>query len=296
MVPQPLGPQTRMRPFIRPGSNKWAVSMSPVSPPAGLVAYQAAAAAALVAFVGVIVFVAWNVAGPTAALVASALAVLSGLVPGAYLMSRGTATYVAGPAWTYRGTVLRGEAFTRLEAVDGRFELAERMVRRIPTGVRWDDVAEDVEVLRWEALEHAFALAALDAQLVELRYAPTGTALAALRKQIRDKRHEHIAVLQSIERDAEDLGSVAANAAATAEIALQRTGSLAALQVAAPSPRAIAARANLAELRERLSLLADVWTELDETHTLSAAEAERTITSERSDRRELGRGRRRPRE
>ena len=70
--------------------------------------------------------------------------------------------------------------------------------------------------------------------------------------------------MKEAQRDAEDLASVAGNAAAAAKLALLRTGSLAALEVVAPSQRAIVARDALADVRARLQMLADVWAQLDE--------------------------------
>jgi hypothetical protein len=175
---------------------------------------------------------------------------------------------LAGPRWRYKGVPLSDTALDMLEDVQARFDYAHRLIDEVPTGIDWHEVSEDVAVLMWECVEHGARVSALDAELEDMKYSAANTPQAALQKQLADRRQEHWQMLLHNQREADTLARAAGNAAAAAKVALTRTGSLRALEVAAPTGRGILARSALAEARARLALLADVWTELDESTDL----------------------------
>ena len=179
---------------------------------------------------------------------------------------------LAGPSGRvrYGGIDIEGEALTMLEDIQTRFSYAERLVNELPTGISWADVDEDARTIVWDAASHAARVSQLDVELRDMAYAEAGTPQAVLKRRLEERRAEHWQVLLGHQREADSLARVAGNAAAAAKVALARTGSIYALEVAAPSTRAIVARGALAEARARLLLLADVWAELDETTDLTA--------------------------
>jgi hypothetical protein len=158
-----------------------------------------------------------------------------------------------------------GEAGELLTDIDQRFAYAERKIGEVPTGIVWRDVERDVRVVLWECATHASAVAELDAELVDLRWAEPGTPQGALRHAVEDRRTEHLDVMRTFQRDADQLARLAGNAAAAAKVALRSTGSLKALEVVTPSIEALAARSALDDAKARLAMLADVWASLDDS-------------------------------
>lgn len=177
---------------------------------------------------------------------------------------------VRGPSWSVGGVPIEGEAFSLLEDIDHRFAYAERLVDEVPTGIHWEDVRDDVDALLWDAAVQAAELSKVDRDLVDLRYAANGTPQAAYRAELMQQREDHLASMKATQWEAELLARVAGNALAAAKLALTRTGSVRSLEVAAPSPRVVLARWNLSEVRARLQMLADVWSELDDTTAIAA--------------------------
>ncbi len=95
-----------------------------------------------------------------------------------------------------------------------------------------------------------------------------------MKRSLEERRTEHLNMLLDAQREADELAAVAGNAAAAAKVALVRTGSVAALEVVAPSAQGVLARSALADARARLELLAQVWTELDESALLLGEQVE----------------------
>jgi len=179
-----------------------------------------------------------------------------------------------------RGVPITGHALALLEDIDARFAYAERLVGEIPTGIDWPDVEESVDALLWEAAEEAAKVSAIDAEVHDMRYAEAGTAQHVYRRELQLRSEEHRHLLEDLQREAESLARTAGNAAAAAKVALARTGSLAALDVAMPTPRGLVAREALEAARARLAMLADVWAEISEAERdVRAAQA----TLERGD-------------
>ena len=168
----------------------------------------------------------------------------------------------------YEGVRIEGEGLAMLEDIHHRFDYARRLVGQVPTGIEWAAVKDDVAEVMWDAASHAAKVSALDVELRDMAYAEPGTPQAALKRSLEERRAEHWQILKDEQREADDLARQAGNAAAAAKVALARTGSIRALEVAAPSPKAAMARRSLAEVRARLALLADVWAELDESTAL----------------------------
>lgn len=177
---------------------------------------------------------------------------------------------VTGPGWRFQRRPISGQAFQLIEDIDSRFAYAESNVRKLPTGISWPEVAEDVRALLWEAAEHGALVTSLDTEIHEMRYAEPGTPQAALKHSIEEQREQRWQIMRGIQWEAETLARTAGNAVAAAHVALAKTGSLAALEQVTPSRRAMVAAGALAEARARLQLLADVWSELDETGMIAA--------------------------
>lgn len=175
------------------------------------------------------------------------------------------ANVVGPPSWRYEGVSIDGEALVLLADIQGRFDYAHRLVDDVPTGMDWAEIEPHSEQLLWEATGHAARVSALDVEVSNFRYAASGTPQMALKKALEERRTEHWDSMRRIQTEADTLARAAGNAAAAAKIALARTGSLRALEVVAPSARSILAFDALSEARARLQLLADVWTELDES-------------------------------
>lgn len=163
------------------------------------------------------------------------------------------------------GVHVRGEAFALLKDIDHRFDYARDRIDAVPTAIDWDEVADDVETIRWACLQHAVALARDDEAMGDLRYATPGTPQAALRRKVEERQVGHRVALEGYRRDADELARLAGNAAAAARYALEHGASTSDLEVVMPSPAEQAARAGLERAKTRLALLADVWTSLDES-------------------------------
>lgn len=195
------------------------------------------------------------------ALFATAIAAIGAVL---FLLIRRAGRFaIGGHAPALGGVALSLDLVALLGDAQSRFLYARQKVDDIPTGIAWPEVAADVDVLLWEAVEHAARASVLDAELFELRYSEPGTPQARYRAEVQARRDEHEQVMRGVQREAEELASKAGNAAAAAHLALIRTGDLRLLEVAAPSGPALAARDALGRAKERLDLLTDVWTDLD---------------------------------
>lgn len=270
-IPQ-VNPAPRLHPIIKPGTPRW-VTLLVENPLNAVSAFRQVGI--VLGFMGVIVAGGAGVAqlgvrSPAGAVIA--MVVLLGALAGlGAVWWRGFAANVVGPpGWKYCGASIRGDALRLLEDIDTRFNYARRMIDEVPTGIEWSDVADDIRALMWDSAGHAARVTALDSEIHEMRYAARGTPQAAFRRELQERRGEHWRVMKDAQREAEDLASVAGNAAAAAKLALVRTGSLAALEVVAPSPRAIVARNALADARARLQILADIWAQLDDSNVALA--------------------------
>jgi hypothetical protein len=178
---------------------------------------------------------------------------------------------VMAPDYAYEGVPIAGEAFDLLADTQSRFAWAERMMAQVPTGIGWSDVADQVDVLLWEAAGYAAKVSALDVELNGLVYADPGTPQAVLRDELTRRRQDLMTALHETQREADELAREASNTAAAARVALARTGSVYDLEVVAPSGAHLVAKGTLAAARARLALLAEVWSELDESGALRAA-------------------------
>lgn len=171
---------------------------------------------------------------------------------------------VGAPDYKFEGVAIEGAALDLLADIQHRFGWAEKMFDEVPTGIRWDEVEGQVRVLLWEAAEHAAKVSALDHESRGLGYANAGTPQAAFRDDLQRRRAAYWTMLEETQREADDLAREASNTAAAARLAL-RTGTLADLELLTPSGANLVARGTLAAARARLHLLAEVWSELDET-------------------------------
>jgi hypothetical protein len=172
---------------------------------------------------------------------------------------------VAAYSPSFEGVPIEGRSLELLADIQNRFEWAHKMFDQVPSGIRWGDVNRDVAVLLWEAAEHAAKVSALEVELAPLAWADPGTPQLALLHELTRLRDEHNVFLLDIQREADALAREATNAATAAKIALSRTGSIFDLKLVLPTGAGIAARGTLHAARARLALLAEVWSELDET-------------------------------
>ena len=251
------------RPLVRPGTPAWQEAFALPLPTRRTL-------------LPILMMVVLLIAGVTV----GSLMVVSGLeAPGALVVAASLSSPVVGwygtrgnvvgpPNWRYEGVSIDGEALTLLADIQGRFDYAHRLIDDVPTGMDWSEIHPHSEQLTWEAAGHAARVSALDVEMSNFRYAASGTPQMALKKALEDRRGEHWDAMRRIQTEADSLARAAGNAAAAAKIALARTGSLRALEVVAPSGRSILAFDALSEARARLQLLADVWTELDESTAL----------------------------
>lgn len=260
-------PKRKLRPIVRPGTPRWAVAFVAVPPGRrgmlwmlGAMAFMAAGA-----FGSVWPFLhdQFVLGG---ALLFTPMAVLIG---GGF---RYRTAVVAPQAYRFEGVALSFSALDMLEDIQGRFDFAHKLVDEVPTGIDWRDVAPHIEVLLWECAGHGARLTRLDGEVGDLRYAASGTPQAALRDQLMARRAEHWHALVDVQHQADSLAREAGNAVAAARVALARTGSLRALEVVAPSAQAIMAKGALEQARTRLSMLAEAWTELDDSGQLLGEE------------------------
>ena len=262
-----------MRPIVKPGTRPWLARLGGwawvVSPPT----MRASIAFGLLSAIFLVLAALWPV------LFVLPVLTTVGLAIALVVAHRAVGDSIVGPPdWSYAGVPITGDGFRALEEVWGRFDFARRLFAKVPAGIGWFEVEPHVRELLWEAAGHAAKVSALDTEIADLRYAARGSPQAALARSLAERREEHIQFLRDIDSEGEQLAAAAGNAAAAAEIALARTGSLAALDVVAPTGPTILARQGLADARARLALLADVWAELDESTSILreriAAEAE----------------------
>lgn len=256
-----------LAPILEPGTPRWVVAMLTASPKRGLIGRQVAMTALAAASFAIAATLFAGGGG------VAALGLLFVLLPfvafaAAWRSYRHSVVLAGSPM--YEGVAITGAGLGMLADIQGRFDYAKRMIDEVPTGIDWSEIEADVAALLWDAAGHAARVAALDAEVGELRYAATGTPQAALKRRLEERREEHWQVLADSQREADSLARVAGNAAAAAKVALARTGSIAALEVAAPTARAVLARGALEQARARLVLLADVWAELDDSTDLLA--------------------------
>lgn len=259
----PQVPETSLRPIIDPRSPRWVAVIPTMTQPTLI-----AAAVFLVVFssallVSIVVGLAFG-ALPSIALI---VALTAAAAFGAHHASEHVLTR---PNWRLHGVTIRGESFKLLEDIDARFAYAEKHIRTLPTGIRWSEIADDVRQLLWEAAQQAVEVSRLDDETHELRYASPGTPQAALRADLVERRDEHLHLMKAVQWEAETLARVAGNAAAAARVALARVGTLARLDRVTPSREALVAAASLAEARARLELLAEVWSDLDDSGAIAA--------------------------
>ena len=177
---------------------------------------------------------------------------------------------VGPPNWKINGEAISGGGRELLQDIAARYGYAKRMVAEVPTGIEWSDVNVEVQVLLWDAAEHAARVSALDKDLTDLQYAEAGTPQRAYRDEIARRRDEHFNAMKATQREADQLARLAGNAAAAAKVALARTGSVYDLEVVAPSARVVRAQSAIEHAKERLAMLIDVWTDLDQSATLLA--------------------------
>ena len=248
------------RPIVKPGSPWWAPALaSPNTFSGAALAGAGVSAIAILLVVGGAVMLAFPAPAPFLG-----LAILAALLVGGVLGNRAASGMVVRPENPMVGGVaLRGHGLELLADIQARFDYAQRLVGEIPTGIAWSEISDNVAVLLWDAAQHAGRVSALDGEIFELRYAAPGTPQAAYKDSLQQRRTEHEQAMVATQWEAEDLARHAGNAAAAARLALARTGDRALLEVVAPSGRVLLARDALGQVKERLAMLSDVWSELD---------------------------------
>lgn len=254
-----------LRPIVRPGTPPWVAVF--VAPHSGSAAAPWNLSALGLMMAGVVPGMALGLAGLPAVGFPLIFAPFVAMIA-AHLRYRRHA--VCAPAYEYEGIALNAATLDMLEDIQGRFDFAHRLVNEVPTGIDWSELDSHVDALMWECAGHAARVTALDAEVHELRYAASGTPQAALLAKLMERRREHWTMLVDTQHEADSLAREAGNAAAAAKVALARTGSVRALEIVSPSPRALVAKGALAEARLRLSMLTEAWAELDESGELLA--------------------------
>ena len=260
--------QSSLRPIVRPGAPRFYADLSLEGHASGTTALLTLPFLAVLLIGGIGI----GLVSPPAAVafIGATIALFMAFY------ARARRDVVASPDWRCDGKKIDGAGFQLLADIDSRFAYAEQHIEELPTGISWPEVAGDVRALLWEAAQHAAAVTELDHETTDLRYADPGTPQAALKHRVDERRAAHWDVLRGIQWEAETLARVAGNAAAAAQVALLRTGSVTALEQVTPSRRAYVAAGALAEARQRLELLAGVWSELDDTGTIAAEELRST--------------------
>lgn len=273
-----------MRPIIRPEAPRWARALArTTSSTADAIGWLAIIAVLLLPGAAVIAAVAAAAPLVAAMFTAAFVALVASLIE--------VRTHVvSGPKWEIEGKPIDGQGFQLLADIDSRFAYAEKNVKELPTGISWPEVDADVRALLWEAAEHGAQVTSLDAEIHEMRYAEDGTPQAAMVHSLQQQREAHWQIMRGIQWEAETLARTAGNAVAAAHLALARTGSLAALERITPSRRAIIAAGALADARQRLELLASVWSELDESGAITAEKLDHDRKELDRERRQLGDG------
>jgi hypothetical protein len=260
----PSLPPPRIEPIVRPGAPVLArMDPAEVSVPSALL--SAGIVAPGLVGCALLASDAWR--GFGVALIAAVVGLLAGVLVAIARARRDNV--VSAPDYSLRGVPIQGAALDLLADVQQRFRWARKMFAEVPTGIRWTEVEGQVDVLLWEAAEHAAKVSALDVELEPFGYAETGTPQAALRRQLEARREALWQRIVDTQREADQLAREASNAAAAARIALARTGSVYELELVTPSVADLVARGTLAAARARLAMLAEVWGELDETGELA---------------------------
>ena len=263
MYPQGYEPAPpKIQPIVRPGTPGWVLTMTSIDANGfGRSSLKALAPVLVpVGFLGVMALPGGLGIGAVGALTSTVAILLT--VIAASLRLRGNT--VSAPKYEFEGVRIEGTALDLLADIQHRFAWAEKMFGEVPTGIRWTEVEGQVQRLLWEAAEHAAKVSAIDHEARGLGYANPGTPQAAWRDDLQRRRDAYWTMLSETQREADDLAREASNAAAAARIAL-RTGTLADLELLTPSGANLVARGTLAAARARLHLLAEVWSELDET-------------------------------
>lgn len=178
----------------------------------------------------------------------------------------------------FRGQPILGEGLDLLVDISRRFAFAERKVGELPDLVDWDEVADAVEAIRWDAARHAAELSRSERRWNDVRHAPDGSPQAALRSRIQAERADELTILRGYQRTADRLMNRAADAAAAAVVATELGYDL---DAALPSAAAEAARTKLEVVIERLDALTVAWRALDVSTDL-AAEALRSEEAARA--------------
>jgi hypothetical protein len=258
MYPQGYQPvPARIDPIVRPGVPPWTRALA-VTTPSELSVRSVGAVLVPIGFL----CVAALPGGFAVGLLGTLLSTIAILVAVGAAFVRLQGNVVSAPSYRLRGVTIDGVALDLLADIQNRFRWAEKMFGQVPTGIRWDEVANEVQVLLWDAAEHAATVSALDTEIRNLAYANPGTPQADVRADLQRRRSAYWTMLEDTQREADDLAREASNTAAAAHLAL-RTGTLADLELLAPSGANLVARGTLAAARARLALLAEVWSELE---------------------------------
>jgi hypothetical protein len=271
MVPlgyRPEGEPVKIDPILKPGAPWWSRSLAePTTLSRETLPSAAFATAAIVATF--LAGTALTVESGSVVFIALAIvAVASGLLAG---VRSARHHIVAAPKYEYDGVPIEGAALDLLADIQNRFAWAKKMFGQVPAGIRWEEVNDDVEVLLWEAAEHAAKMSALAVELAPFSYAEPGSVQDAQRRQLTRVQSDERNHLLDLQRDADGLAREASNAAVAAKIALSRTGSVWDIPIVSPTGAGLAARGTIAAARARLALLAEVWAELDETGAIADA-------------------------
>jgi hypothetical protein len=260
-----------VKPIVKPGTPAWVRGMAsgPQSRPTPWTAINVVAF--LAACVGATALMATRTPVGGAVGVVLALAIAVAFATG---MLRYNRNVVEAPRWRYGRTELAGEGLALLKDIQTRFEYAETFMAELPESFGPVDVDEDVAALLWEAAGHAARVTELDHRLIGLQYARPGSPGAVLREELHATRTAHLDELRGIQRQAEDLATLAGDASAAAEVAKERTGSAYELEIVTSGSAQSEAATALEAAKERLRFASSVWSELDETTKITRAALE----------------------
>ncbi len=182
-------------------------------------------------------------------------------------LSVSTRWSVSGIDPSYGGQAIRGDGLHLLVDISERFRHARRRIDRLPDLVRWDDLHDAVEAIRWDAARHAAELSRTQARWNDVARARDGSPQAVLRARLAAERADELAILHGYQRMADRLMNRAGDAIAAAEVATELGLNL---TIAEPGDRAREARVTLEAPVERLDAIAEAWRALDVSTDLLA--------------------------
>lgn len=265
-----VDPARQCPPIPRPGTPSWLLALAMIGRPTRMASRRRPAVTVTTSALIAVAAIVPAFTGYPGGLVSTI-----GLTTGALLLGvvgrLGRRHLVADYGDKIDGVAITGEAWALLRDTALRFDDARRMIDQVPTGLDWEEIWPDVNALLWDAAERAAKVAALDAELDEVKWAEPGTPQGAYRDALLRRRDDEYQIMRAAQWEAYTLQREAGNAAAAAKIALMHVGSVAALERVVPSTVSLRARIHLAEARAKLALLTEAWAELDPQHAVLEA-------------------------